>query len=171
MGRIERLQQTEVWYAKTNTDGTLGSWTATTPLTSARAQIGTAVYNGFLYVVGGQGSAQISRDVQYCIINADGSLGAWQTATSLPTARFAGQAVAVNGKLYFIGGNDGTTYPTDIQIATIALDGSIGSWQSGPAIASGRYMLTVRAYQDYIYLLGGSNGSTHYLDIESLKVK
>jgi len=76
--------------APINADGTLGSWTATTPIPSARHSHGAAAINGFMYVVGGSASfalnvAQLS-DVYVSAIASNGTLGAWTAATSCPPA-------------------------------------------------------------------------------------
>jgi N-acetylneuraminic acid mutarotase len=48
---------TEVYYAPLNPNGTLGSWSSTTSLPSGRYSHTSVVYNGYLYVIGGDTSS------------------------------------------------------------------------------------------------------------------
>jgi hypothetical protein len=98
-----------VYYARLNIDGTVGSWTTVTnALPSERTQPGTAIVNGYLYVVGGTDSTPTSQaSVFYAQLNSDGSLGSFNTAAnSLPANRNTfGIIPSANGYMYVAGGN------------------------------------------------------------------
>ncbi len=83
----------------------LGAWNATTPFNIPRHAHTSVVYNGYLYVIGGTSDGVTCfNDVQYAPINADGSLGTWQSTTSFNTGRRSHTSVVYNGYLYVMGG-------------------------------------------------------------------
>jgi hypothetical protein len=97
--------QSAIYYAKLNSDGSVGSWTtASNALPTAREQHTSVYANGYLYVIGGiNGTAQST--VYYAKLNADGSVGTWQTAANaLPEDRENKSSVVSNGYVYVIGG-------------------------------------------------------------------
>ena len=97
-----------VEFAAINADGTLGTWNATTALPVGQGESGatSVVANGYIYEIGGDNPSN-STLVQYAPINADGTLGAWQTSTSsLPTGESGATSVVANGYVYEIGGNN-----------------------------------------------------------------
>ncbi len=95
-----------VFYAPINSNGSIGTWTATTTFTTtsmpARAQFAAVVYNGYLYVMGGAAAtatgdcgtgSDLCNGTFYAPINSDGTIGAWTpttffTTTSMP-ARYS----------------------------------------------------------------------------------
>ena len=159
------------WYAQINANGTLGSWTPTTTFATttsgtmpARSNFGTAVYNGYIYVLGGFSAGcpsintSVCNDTWYAQINANGTLGSW---TPIATATFpagmgprASFGTAVyNGYIYALGGfssNIGqTTHGTncsnnvlfwtvcnDTWYAQINANGTLGSWTSTTTFAT-----------------------------------
>src|SRR4051812_9855650 len=79
-------------------------------LPAARMNGATVVSNGYLYYIGGSDNSTppaAQTTVYYAKMNANGTLGAWATTTSLPTAANNGSAVVANGVIYVYGANDG----------------------------------------------------------------
>jgi hypothetical protein len=149
----------DVQYAPINANGTIGTWTATASFTTARAYSRPgAVYNGYLYVLGGWNNGTLLNDVQYAPINADGTVGTWVATTSFTTARLGLTAVVYSGYLYIAGGFNGS-YLNDVQYAPINNDGSVGSWMATTSFTTGRYSFGLSAYSGYLYIAGGFNGS------------
>ena len=111
--------------------GGVGTWNTTTAFTTARQSHTSVAYNGYLYVIGGQGGSSNLNDVQKAAINADGTVGTWSTTTAFTTARYGHTSVAYNGYLYVIGGYSGS-YQNDVQYASF----------NGPA-QTGHYDRTV----------------------------
>jgi len=149
-----------VYYAKVNADGTVGAWATTTQLPSPRIRIthSVVVANGYMYVVGGENSSAQST-VWYSKINADGTLGNWQTGSSLPVATSDSAVIVDNGFIYSMGGNGGST--NAIYLAKINYDGSIGPWISNPnTLPNNEYMHSAIAVNGFVYVLGGVNNST-----------
>lgn len=97
---------TNTYTAPINSDGTVGTWTATTPLPVALYRSNYTVNQGIVYAAGGDlGNGNDSNNVYYSTINSNGTLGTWnQSATTLPQSMCCGTLSALNGYLYLIGG-------------------------------------------------------------------
>jgi N-acetylneuraminic acid mutarotase len=147
-----------VEYAKINADGSIGTWTTSgNTFTTARYGHVTVAYNGKLYVVGGGDSANVALgDVKYATINTtDGSIGTWTDAAAT-TAERDTDGFVYGGRLYILGGVNGTTYSNTVRYATINSDGTLGSWTtSANAFATARSRHATAAVNGYVYLSGG----------------
>ena len=102
------------YFSKINSDGSIGAWTEDTSsdLNTARYLHSLAVANGYLYAIGGANGvdgATSYSSIEYAKLNADGTLGAWTTAsTSLLAPRyFNGGTPVYNGYIYTIAGING----------------------------------------------------------------
>jgi prepilin-type N-terminal cleavage/methylation domain-containing protein len=105
-GMRDGVPTATVIYAKANPDGTLGDWNATTPLPNPYYGGPATIYNGYLYMIGGNYGVERIATVIYAKINPDGTLGVWSSTTPLPSP-ISGEpaAVAYNGYVYTLGGN------------------------------------------------------------------
>lgn len=154
-----------VTYARLNSDGSIGSWVSTTAMPTARYSHGFFAYNGYLYVYGGVNGGVNRNDVTYAAIYADGSIGAWFTATnSFTTARRQFATAAGSGYIYILGGWDGTTNFADVQYAKLDQAGVLSSLQSATNVpATTRAWGAAAVHNGYIYYIGGCsavNGDT-----------
>lgn len=104
----------DVLYAKLNIDGTIGSWTADSDtLPGNRGFLTATVNNGYLYAIGGNDSVVDNDTVFYAPLNADGSIGAFTTDTSvLPAVRNGHTTITANGYIYVIAGYNGGSTST-----------------------------------------------------------
>ncbi len=68
--------------SETSTAITPATWTSNTnKFTTGRSSFGSVVYNGYMYVLGGNDdSSHYLNDVQYAAINSDGTVGTWQSS-------------------------------------------------------------------------------------------
>jgi hypothetical protein len=168
-------RSTAVYYSKINVDGSLGAWG--TPgtggtLVTAIFQAGATEYNGYIYIVGGWTAATRGvTTVSYSQINADGTLGAWGTTSSLNTGRYASVVTQYNGYIYTYSGAAPNCCSATGEYAKVNSDGTLGAWQSlqynligqGGATLSRDYAFGT-AYNGYLYVQGGcisqdANGS------------
>lgn len=167
------------YYAAINTDGTLGTWTATTDLPGERASMNAYVYDGNIYLWGGWRDGYPTENTCfYAPINGDGSLGSWVTSSvTIPDGAGEvqmdsyGRGITGFGKyLYIIGGerND-ASYSRDCYYSEIQPDGDYGAWTTttqlpDPENGDGYWFHGVAIYDgdeaDYIYMVGGNHGGT-----------
>ncbi len=147
----------DVYYAKVNSDGTITSWnTSATAVPSPRTAHAMAVYNGYLYAIGGYNGAFVgTRNVDYVKIGSDGSTGAWTTVSNwLPVGATDGESATVaNGYLYVFGDSD----KNQIVYGQIANDGSIGASGTvdSDTLSSSRYGGRIIALNGFLYITGG----------------
>ncbi len=166
-----------VSYAPINDNGTLGAWTATTSLTTAEQNAGTFVYNGYIYEIGGYNGSTIDSTVEYAKIDPAGTTQAYTSTTALPTYTSKGknyttreyaQSIAYNGYIYEIGGytnSPAVLYYTDVSYASLSTTGAIGAWASTSALSTGIDAFAAYAYNGYMYVLGGYDGTTTYATV------
>jgi hypothetical protein len=151
-------------------DGTVGAWSATTPLPDPRVGIADMAfgYSGRLYVVGGA-DAQFNslNSVLYAPQNADGTLGAWAETTPLPlpNGRDEGSAIAVDGRVILSGGEDNVSSPATDRArytAAIRAGGSLGPWTVEAALPDALRGNRARTNADAVYAYGGYGAGDAY---------
>jgi len=156
----------EIRMASLNADGTVGSWTTTTPLPSARYGHSAVFHNGNIYVIGGfDASSAILADAIVARVNADGTLGAWTATTPLPSGRHSHSSAAFNGFMYVAGGTTsftpGAAQLNDVYVSAIAANGTLGAWTATTPLPTGRAKLSVAAVRGHLYAFGGFDGSAY----------
>jgi hypothetical protein len=146
--------------------GDVAAWQASdNTLPDVMRASSSAVYNDYVYEIGGDNSGGATNTVSYTHLNGDGTIGAWQAATVLPASFLEPAVAAYNGYLYVMGGYGGSTKNT-VYYATINNDGSIGSWvTSSNNLPYSANAATGVAYNGYLYYFGGVNFSTTYNNV------
>jgi N-acetylneuraminic acid mutarotase len=105
---------------------------------------------GKLYVAGGNiGSGTASRRLDVF----DPATNTWTTRAAMPTARVAAAAAVTQGRLYVIGGRNGTTYLDAVE----AYDPLNNSWSAPTAMINPRAGLGAAGIGQLIYTVGGRN--------------
>jgi N-acetylneuraminic acid mutarotase len=87
-------------------------------------------------------------------INSENQDEQWQTRADMPTARQFLAAVEVNGKIYALGGYNGTPLHTNEEYDPVT-----NTWQSRADMPTARFYLAAVAVNGKIYALGGANGT------------
>lgn len=178
----------KVYYAKINTDGSIGGWNETTPLPIPAEGVlpekaglfaqSAAVQNGYIYVTGGW-NVELKKNVKNVLIGPinemDGSIKPWirNETSDLPydVSKHTTVAASVNGDnyLYVIGGNSGgicgpQAFHREIYYAKInATDGITGRWILASNILPVQLIdhATV-AIGRYLIVLGGRDGDDNW---------
>lgn len=164
--------QTAVYYATVGASGSLGAWTATTPLPAAvafhRAVVAAPSNSkvtglGFVYVLGGASNAtgtQVSATIYRGTLAADGTISGWTQSGSLPAPLHSFGATIFLGNLYIWGGatTDNTPVAT-VYRASIDASGSLGAWQTQTALPSARAYFGYGSFGGYLYTFGGNTGT------------
>jgi N-acetylneuraminic acid mutarotase len=153
----------EVMFTKANSDGSLSDWGQAGELPTNLHSFGTAVANGYLYIIGGYTGSTYSDDVYYAKINDDGSLGSWTTETdTLPLSLTSLQTVVMNGYIYAIGGNDNSnTVRSEVYYAKLDKNGGTGPWQTAAnGLPNIRNQAAAATNNGYVYLIGGRQTSS-----------
>lgn len=140
---------TEVHRAAVLPDGSLGPWTATTPIPQPVYDHVVVHSGGRLYLLAG---AAGDTAVFTAAIGPDGSLGAWTPTTSLLPSRQSFAAVAWGSHVYATGGNSGGTRDF-VQRATVQSDGTLGPWISLDPLPEPIQGHAMVAYGGFLYVL------------------
>jgi len=139
----------------------LEEWKATSSLLSGGASSGasTIIVGKYMYYIAGQNASGTLANVQFSLINEDGSLDGWQWTTSLPKVRTYGKAFTHDGYLFYSGGFDTISVNEEIYRANIDTDGSITAWTQSRDLpyATAFHSIVVSGY--CVYLCGGSDAS------------
>jgi N-acetylneuraminic acid mutarotase len=111
-----------------------------------------ASVNGKIYLIGGQTSDVSDQGYVNTVYELDPAIGEWVTRAPMPTARGAGVAVVLDGRIYVAGGrpprgNDFAVY-----------DPATDSWEVLPNLPSQRNHLTGAAINGRIHIVGGRLG-------------
>lgn len=164
-----------VKFAKIGSDGSVGTFTATTALASATIDLAVTATNGYLYATGGNVSGSAVANNYMAPIYANGSIGTWQATSSLVTAVSQHGLVITNGYTLVIGGTTGAAPSTAIQKGKISVAGSIGTYNDDTThtLPTGSWGAGITVYDSVIYVVGGcqaalatceSNSATDYLN-------
>jgi hypothetical protein len=155
--------------AAINGDGSLGTWSTAGngSMTTNRFDFVSAVYNGYLYAIAGCPSINLGNctsylaSTEYAPINADGTVGTWQTSTNVINGHRYASGGVYNGYLYMFGGmTSGSGFNNDTQLAKIYANGSLGPWQATTSFTTARRQQAGIAYNGYLYVAGGCNSGT-----------
>jgi hypothetical protein len=158
------------------------NWTRTTDLTQPLQGLGaefvpaansSSSTANYVFVIGGAvdltnvATSAVSR----ATAQQSGALSAWTPVTALPAARaYHATAVAsaftavldtttTGGWLYALGGIDSTGATVNTTYyARIALDGSVGTWQTTTPLPGPLHSARAVMFRGFLYLAGGSSG-------------
>jgi len=112
-------------------------------------------------IAGGWNGYSRQDEVYFAEIDeVDGSLGNWQTTTSLPLTLNAMCAIVYNGTIYMIGGINSRTPQSSAYYASIEeSDGTLGSWIQTSSLPERRARARCILINTDLYIMGGHEGS------------
>ncbi|MDG6222931.1 MAG: kelch repeat-containing protein [Candidatus Bathyarchaeota archaeon] len=138
----------------------LDKWTIKSPMPTARARFGTAVYQNKIYCIGGY-TATFDGGTNYFDLEANEVYNpindTWESKTPLPTPRHSPTTNMVNGKIYVIGGYSITTHSI-LNVAEV-YDPTSNTWEtiSPPPLEVGSSASAV--IDNKIYALGQNSSA------------
>jgi N-acetylneuraminic acid mutarotase len=126
------------------------TWTAKSPMPTARWGLSTSVVEGKIYAIGGGQSpygAYLSSVEEY-----DPATDTWTRKADMPTARAYLSTSVVNGKIYAIGGSP----RPDSSTSTVeAYDPATDTWTRKADMPTARTLLSSSVLNGKIYSIGG----------------
>lgn len=135
---------------------------ATAAATAFTAALDTATTSAVLYALGGidETGATVST-VHLARVAPDGSVGAWEQSTDLPTPLHSADAALFRGYIYVAGGADASdAAQAETYRAPVAEDGSLGSWEEmdplPEPVAYGAFV----NFGPFLYQIGGETGTS-----------
>jgi len=165
-GVYNGVQSNQVRYCKLNTDGTMGAWQVANNLPVTLQETTAAVFNEFLYILGGVHAGAQVATVYKAPIHDDGSLGAWTVDNPLLAVLSDGVAICINNFIYYFGGYEIGVGSLNCFYAPINIDGTIGTWMGTSPLPAWRAYQGVVTYANRVYIVGGlgnsPSGATQY---------
>ncbi|SBT40197.1 kelch protein K13, putative [Plasmodium ovale wallikeri] len=126
-------------------------WRMCTPMSTKKAYFGSAVLNNFLYVFGGNNydyKALFETEVY------DRLRDTWFVSSNLNIPRRNNCGVTSNGRIYCIGGYDGSSIIPNVE----AYDHRMKAWVEVAPLNTPRSSSMCVAFDNKIYVIGGTNG-------------
>jgi N-acetylneuraminic acid mutarotase len=158
-------------------DPKTGTWRKMPDMPNPRDHFQAAIAGNQLIVAGGRRStAKINRVLDITIPEVDifdFKQGTWKTlpaAQNIPTQRAGCTAVTVGNQVLIIGGESGTQKVAHNQ--TEAFDLKTNTWQTLPALQTGRHGTQALVYNNKVYIgagVGNAGGSPELSTLEVLE--
>lgn len=139
--------------------GQIGDWATLNRLPASLRQAGAARIGDYVYVVGGRSGDTILSTVYSAKIRQDGTLAAWTENTALPAARSLAGVFAYDGKLFVVGGTDGTNPVSTVYSSSPGDGGTLGAWATQTELPTTRSDVQTIVVGSTVYALGGAAGS------------
>jgi hypothetical protein len=168
---VAEYVRSNIYYARPNNNGTVTSWTtssATLPDNDIHPSGAMVAINGYLYIATGGGASH--NKIYYAKINADGSLGSFADAATLPgsVTRSYAKMVAADGYLVVMGGFDGLSTPqSSVYTFAINSDGTLGTGTTTTSLPAARYDGSAFVLNGYVYYAGGGYNTTYFARVNS----
>jgi N-acetylneuraminic acid mutarotase len=147
-----------VYTAAINSDGSIGTWTTGTSLPGAIQRSNAVITKNRVYMLGGYTNTTVAT-VYTAPINADGTLGTWTTGTSLPVTIYNTKPIVIKNKIYIIGGYNGSSWVNTIYVASINIDGTIGTWSLYGTTPIALQSHAVIVIKNKLWIIGASASS------------
>lgn len=168
-------------YAKINTDGTVGTFVATTSFATGRRFASYTLSNGYVYIAGGctafaspvetADCTSYANTLEFAKFLPNGTLSSWSTSTSPFNDRGSFGFTSYNGNLYVSGGsNDGDLVNPSAAFGDVLMshqnsDGTLSGWTALPSLNT-RNSHRMLAYSGYLYIIGsGGHPEASYAPI------
>jgi N-acetylneuraminic acid mutarotase len=137
------------------------TWTAKTPMPTARDGLASGVVNGKIYIIGGIVSGEDfgSSIISDAAEEYDPATDIWTIKAPMPTARSFHAAAVVDGKIYVLGGNTEPNFFNHVDIVE-EYDPATDVWTTKAPMPTARSFLAAAVIDGKIYALGGDGGNT-----------
>eukprot|EP00658_Telonema_sp_P-2_P083047 TRINITY_DN8895_c0_g1_i1.p1 TRINITY_DN8895_c0_g1~~TRINITY_DN8895_c0_g1_i1.p1 ORF type:complete len:368 (+),score=77.66 TRINITY_DN8895_c0_g1_i1:196-1299(+) len=129
-----------------------------TPILTAGSGAAMASWGDTLVVSGGFDGQNVFDTVQIISNPAQPGSEGWTAGPPLGSPRFAHCSVAIEGKVWAIGGTNGADCLKTVEVLDLYNRGQ--SWRPGPSMIQKRFGASAAVLGRYLYIMGGFDGST-----------
>jgi len=143
-------------------DPTTNSWTMIAPLPEPLHHLGFAAVNGRLFTTGGYAGNTFTPTDRVYEYLPDSNL--WRQKASMPAARGAHVALALDGKIYAIGGVEAGV---GVSSRNDEYDPIANTWRTLTSMPTAREHLAGAVIDSLIYVVGGRVGSSNRNTLEA----
>lgn len=136
--------------------------TTTAALPRASFHHSSAAIGRRVFVAGGFDTDEaVLDDVLTATLADDGTLSAWRSAGRLPTPITLGGMIAIDGRLYLVGGAEGEHTFDGVASAEVGVDGTLGEWRGEALLPQSLTTAALMVHDGALYALGGRTGGHH----------
>ena len=164
-GGFDANPLSNVWRAAIGTDGALGAWVQDRALPTPLYRLNAVAANNAIYIIGGRPTtATVSRKIYRALRSSSGALENWVEMGSdiLPEARADAIGLAAQGKLFVIGGTDGSQARASVFGFEMQPDGALAPLTAGATLPAARLRAAgALSQQQDIYVIGGQAGDEY----------
>ena len=128
-------------------DPITNTWETLNSMSVARAGLASAVLNGKLYVIGGEGLSSVEF--------FDPLDGKWTAGVDLSSVVYNGTAITINNKIYLVGGVNSSNQNIS---QVISFDPSASQWTSKANMPTARHGMKLVWFENRAWAIGGNNG-------------
>lgn len=150
----DSLRTVEAYDPKTDT------WETKSSMSIGRSGLASAVVDNKIYVIGGNiteaGGSYPSSNYLGTLEVYDPKTDRWETKTPMPTNRQYFNAVAVEKKIYCIGGQDNSSFLNTVEVYDTETD----TWETKANMLESRAIFSAHYFDGKIYAIGGFNGKS-----------
>ena len=166
----EHAATSTVYYAKTNSNGTLGDWIRTAELPLPLVGHSAIYHNGYVYILGGSNEYNFSLDLVFAAkVLSGGSLGEWESVTPLPLKRTSALVLTAGDYLYFFGGGTtGLSATKEIFFAIPNSRGQIWEWNKSFSMPVAVGKASGFTAGDKVFIIGGITDTTPSTHLSSV---
>jgi len=129
-------------------DPATDTWTAKSPMPTARGWHSANVVNGKIYIIGGSQASSPDRNHVLTVEVYDPATDTWTQKGDMPVSRAAGFSSVVDEKIYVIGGYGGSQRVDEY-------DPSTDTWTMKSEMPTAIHALSTSALDGKIYTIGG----------------
>lgn len=149
-----------IYGARISPTGGVESWSVVGQLPMPLYLHTAVVADDALFVIGGWDGKTTRADVWRATFTSDGRVGTWAPMPAYPVALDLHDATVLNGRIYVVGGWDGTQALGGVYAAALEGNG-LGAWQRVGDLPQALYRLAITADTPRLYVTGGygANGS------------
>ena len=144
-------------------NGNINTWSPATVLPQRLSKGAATIVGNYIYYSGGwtdnENAGSASKKVYYAPISSDGSLGSWNTTTDLPDVLWDHGMISYGDYIYVVGGKNSSGETSQVIRAKSNSDGSLSTWTNMPSLPSSTRAFGYTIVDNYIFVVGGYNGS------------
>ncbi|PKM99725.1 MAG: hypothetical protein CVU78_04835, partial [Elusimicrobia bacterium HGW-Elusimicrobia-2] len=119
-----------------------------------------------MYIIGGEESGVIKKDVYFSELDESGGLGEWKNTASLADAGKSAEPVFLDDKIFLFGGETGAGYTRDIVYTGVNLGGEdLTSWTETGESAVSLEGLSLIPGQEYFFQVKAQNGAGTWSEV------
>jgi hypothetical protein len=144
------------------------TWQSLTPLPQTLALGASTIIGNKIYFAGGNPTptygidSNTNQNIYSADINADGTIGSWSVAGTLPDRLIGFGMLEINNSLYIFGGSGLSGYSDNVRRATVNPDGTISNtWESLTSLPNAIWRFGITKSGNTLVVAGGqvSDGS------------